>query len=56
MKNEKRNKKIKLAPLEVPVMNAGASGGPAPAIIIAIIMLVARIRYAPLSETIRHVA
>jgi len=48
-----KKKKIKLAPLEIPVMNAGASGGPAPAILIAIILLISRIRYAPLSETMR---
>ncbi|MFN0141370.1 MAG: hypothetical protein ACKVQW_14945 [Pyrinomonadaceae bacterium] len=45
-------KKIKLAKLDTPIMNAGAGGGPTPAIIIAIIML-ARVSFASVSQTTR---
>lgn len=45
-------RKINLAKLEVPVMNAGAGGGPTPAIIIAIILL-ARVSFASVSQTKR---
>jgi len=48
-------KKIELANLEVPIMNAGEAEA-AVAVVVAIIMIIARNRYASLSQTTRGVA